>query len=274
MSFPGVLLPLALLLYLASTLAFIGHLITIDRGPLRWAYGALAGACGLHAAALGGRAAMFGYGAFAPVQEELSIIGCISVLLYLILAVRVQLTVVGALVAPMGFVFTLSAYLFESGHTAVPNELASLWLPAHVVPAFLGYAIFAVSSCLSIVYLAQESQLKGKRKGGWFRKLPSLEILDNLSFRFVTWGFAALTIALITGSFLARELWGALWSWEPVQIYSVLTWLLYAILLHARTVGWRGRRAAQLTIACFVVLALSFIGVNLFFPGKHGGSLG
>jgi ABC-type transport system involved in cytochrome c biogenesis permease subunit len=139
-----------------------------------------------------------------------------------------------------------------------------------VAPAFLGYAVFAVAFCLSITYLLQERQLKTKRKGDLFRRLPSLETLDELNHRFVTWGFALFTLGLITGSFLAKEMWGALWSWEPVQIWSMVTWLLYAVLLQARTVGWRGRKAARLTILCFVVLAASFLGVNLVFPGKHG----
>jgi cytochrome c-type biogenesis protein CcsB len=193
-----------------------------------------------------------------------------TVALYLLLAVRAHLTVVGALVAPLGFLLTLSAYIFESGNPALPRHLESVWLPAHIAPAFLGYAVFAVAFCLSVTYLLQERQLKRKRKGGLFRRLPSLETLDNLNYRFVTWGFALFTIGILTGSFLAREIWGALWSWEPVQIWSAVTWLLYAVLLHARTVGWRGRKAARLTILCFAVLAASFLGVNLLFPGKHG----
>src|SRR4029079_8329753 len=118
--------------------------------------------------------------------------------------------------------------------------------------------------------LLQERQLKSKRKGDLFRRLPSLETLDDLNHRFVTWGFALFTVGLITGSFLAREMWGALWSWEPVQVWSIITWLLYRVLVQARTVGWRGRKAAQLTILCFLVLTVSFFSFNLLFPGKHG----
>jgi ABC-type transport system involved in cytochrome c biogenesis permease subunit len=73
---------------------------------------------------------------------------------------------------------------------------------------------------------------------------------------------------------LAKETWGAMWSWEPVQVWSAITWLLYALLLHARTVGWRGRKAAALTIIGFVVLVVSFLSVNLVFPGKHTGTFG
>ena len=178
---------------------------------------------------------------------------------------------VGALVAPIAFLFSLSAFIFEAGPHGIPPELHSVWLPAHVAPAFVGYAIFTVAFCLSVTYLVQERQLKQRRKGDLFRRLPSLETLDNLNFRFVTWGFALFTIGLITGSLLAKETWGALWSWEPVQVWSLITWLLYAALVQARSVGWRGRRAALLTVFAFALLLLSFLGVNLVFPGKHGG---
>lgn len=268
------LLGSALALYLLSTVAFLAYVILL-RPPLRRvAHALLAAAFVAHTGALAIRAVHLGYEAIAPFQEELSFISCFMVGLYLVLAARRPLTVVGALVTPLAFLFALSAYLFESGKQAPTPALQSLWLPAHVVPAFAGYAVFAVAFCLSLTYLLQEKQLKAKRRDGWFRHLPSLETLDNLNFRFVSWGFGLFTIGLITGSLLAREKWGELWSWEPVQVWSVITWLLYAMLLHARTVGWRGRKAATLTVVGFVVLVASFISVNLLTPGKHGGTFG
>src|SRR5215468_9819458 len=268
------LLAFALTLYLLTTATFIGHLVTAHETLRRSAHVLLACAFGMHAAALMIRAFGLGYEVITPFQEELSFIACIMVGLYILLAVRTNLTVVGALVTPLAFLFSLSAYLFESGAPPLPPNLQNVWLPAHVAPAFVGYAVFAVAFCLSLTYLVQEKQLKAKRKGTLFRRLPSLETLDNLNYRFVTWGFALLTIGLITGSLLARETWGALWSWEPVQVWSLVTWLLYATLLHARTVGWRGRKAATMTIVGFVILVASFLSVNLVFPGKHGGTFG
>ena len=183
------------------------------------------------------------------------------------------MTVVGALVTPLAFLFSLSAHAFGKTEPLLPHQLQNLWLPAHVAPAVLGYAVFAIAFCLSLIYLLQERQLKSKRKGDLFRRLPSLETLDDLNYRFVTWGFALFTIGLITGSLLAKQAWGELWSWEPVQVLSLITWLLYAALLHGRTVGWRGRKAATFTILGFLLL-VSFLSVNLVFPGKHGGTFG
>ena len=95
------------------------------------------------------------------------------------------------------------------------------------------------------------------------RRLPSLESLDESNSRFVTWGFAFFTFGMMTGSVLAKISWGSFLKAEPVQILSILTWLLYAVQIHARSSGWRGRRAALLTIAGFVLLAASFVGITV-----------
>ncbi len=270
----SLLLAIALGLYFLATVSFVAHVISAHDSLRRAAHALLGCAFGMHAASLSVRAVSLGYEAIAPFQEELSFIAWVMVGLYLLIAVRTSLTIVGALVTPLAFLLSLSAYAFETGNPGLPPRLRNLWLPAHVAPEFVGYAVFTVAFCLSLTYLLQERQLKSKRKGNWFRRLPSLETLDELNYRFVTLGFALFTIGLITGSFLAKEAWGALWSWEPVQVWSLVSWLLYAVLLHARSVGWRGPKAARLTILCFVVLAASFLGVNLVFPGKHGGTFG
>ena len=269
-----VSLAVALALYFLSTASFIVHVITGQASTRRVAIVFLACAFAVHVASLGMRAFLLGYESIATFQQELSFIACVMAGLYLLIAARANLTVVGALVTPLAFLFTLSAFAFSAPTPALPERLQNVWLPAHVAPAFLGYAIFAVAFCLSLIYLLQEKQLKAKRKGDLFRRLPSLETLDDLNHRLVTWGFALFSIGIITGSVLAKETWGAMWSWEPVQVWSAVTWLLYALLLHARTVGWRGRKAAALTIVGFVVLVVSFVSVNLVFPGKHTGTFG
>lgn len=268
------ILAAALALYLLATLTFGIHVVSARLALRQVALGLTAGGFAMHLAALAVRATTLGYASLFPFQEGLSLIACIMVGLFLAISLRADFTIVGALVAPIAFLFSLSAYAFETGPHGIPPALQSVWLPAHVAPAFVGYAIFSVAFCLSLTYLVQERQLKVRRTGDLFRRLPSLETLDNLNHRFITWGFALFTIGLITGSLLAMETWGEFWSWEPVQVWSVITWLLYAALVQTRAVGWRGRRAATLTIAAFAVLILSFLSINLVFPGRHGGTFG
>lgn len=267
-------LTLSLWAYLAATASFVAYLMVVRDTPRHLALAALGAAFALHTVALAARVLSVGMGAVISFHDQLSVLGWLTVGAYLGLQVRYQLAVLGALVCPLTFLVTLSAYMLHAGVQTLPPDLKSTWLLMHIGPSILGYATFAVACCISLAYLLQERQLKGKRRGGVIRRLPSLETLDDLNFRFVAWGFALFTVGIVTGSMLAKMRWGELWSWQPIQVLSVLAWLLYATLLHTRLVGWQGRKAATLTIAGFALLALSFLGVNLVFPGRHSGLFG
>ena len=146
------------------------------------------------------------------------------------------------------------------------------WLPLHVTLALLGNAFFALAFAVSVVYLLLRRQLKNKRMTGLSRSLPALETLDRLNKIFLVWGFPFTTLGILTGSVWAHAQWGTYWSWEPRQITSALTWLLYGILLHGRlTAGWRGRKAAVWTIAGFMIVLAYFLWGDAFFLSRHGG---
>ena len=261
----------SLALDLVAAVGFLSHLLVARDMPRRLALGALWIAFGLATIGLTLRAAALGNAMLDSFHDQLSLLAWLIVGVYLGVQTRYHLAVLGALVSPLAFLLTLSSYLVFSGAQKLPDQLQTAWLPAHVAPAFLGYAIFAVASCVSLVYLLQERQVKAKRRGV-FRHLPSLEALDDLNYRCVAWGFALFTVGIVTGSLLAKAMWGTFWSWEPVQILSVLAWLLYAVLLQTRSVGWRGRRAATLTIVGFALLIVSFLSLNLGLP--HGRAFG
>src|SRR5207302_578781 len=130
------------------------------------------------------------------------------------------------------------------------------WLPIHVTLAFLGYSMFVLAAAVSLIYLASESRLKAKRpiRPGT-TDLPSLEKLDRINYRLLGWGFLMLSLAIVSGAIWADATWGHFWSWEPKESWSLLIWILYAALLESRVAaGWRGRRAAALTIVVFSFL--------------------
>jgi cytochrome c-type biogenesis protein CcsB len=162
------------------------------------------------------------------------------------------------------------------GRLVIPDSLRSAWLPVHVTLAFLGDALFVVAAGVSLAYLVYESRLKAKRPMTPVgQTMPSLEKLDRINYRLLEWGFVMLSLAIVSGALWAEATWGHFWSWEPQESWSLITWLLYAGLLESRiAAGWRGRRAAALTLAVFTVLLGSFLSVSLLFPGKHGGSFG
>jgi cytochrome c-type biogenesis protein CcsB len=96
---------------------------------------------------------------------------------------------------------------------------------------------------------------------------PGIKILDDVSYKTVMVGFPLLTIGIVTGAAWANYAWGTYWSWDPKETWSLITWLLYAALLHGRlTVGWRGRRAAVWAILGFASVLFTFLGVNYILP--------
>lgn len=159
---------------------------------------------------------------------------------------------------------------FQYTITSLPPILNSIWLPVHVFFAFLGNGIFAISFCVSILYLIQLKQVKSKKITEGFFKMPSLETLDALNYKCLTIGFPLLTLGIITGSLWASSAWGSYWSWDPKEVWSLVTWFLYAALLHGRlNSGWRGKRGAIFSIIAFLVVLFTFIGVNTLIPGLH-----
>ncbi len=230
-----------------------------------------------HALDLTARGLQAGNIPVANFAQALSFLAWLTALAGLLMIVRLRLAVIGAFVAPAVTLALGAASLTTSdGRVVLPATLRSVWLPIHVTLAILGYAMFVLAASVSIVYLAYESKLKSKRALGPANEgAPSLEKLDRINYRLLGWGFIMLSLAIVSGAIWADATWGHFWSWEPKESWSLAIWVLYAALLESRlTIGWRGRRAAALTLVVFSLLVGSFVGVNLIFPGKHGGNFG
>jgi cytochrome c-type biogenesis protein CcsB len=271
----AIALTLALVLYLVATIAGGLHL-ALEKTAIRVVtLVALAGAFLLHAAAIGLRSMAVGNIAVTSFAEQLSFFAWLLVGIYLLAQTRYRLAVLEAVISPIAFIGALGSLVDHGAVRDLPPGFKSPWLPVHVTFVFLGNAVFGLAFFVSLIYLVEERQLKSRRIGSFARRLPSLETLDKINFRFLTWGFVCLTLGMLSGVLWAELSWGRLWSWDPLTFWTTVIWILYAVLLHGRvTVGWGGRRAATLTIVGFGVLFVSFIGVNMLSPGRHAGSFG
>jgi cytochrome c-type biogenesis protein CcsB len=269
-----VLLSIALVAYLLAAVAFGLFFLVLERVPRALGPLLLLAAFLAHGASIAARSLAGGYVAVTTDYEALSFFAWLIVGVYLIVQRRYHLPAVGAVVAPLAFLVTVGAFAFYSGVRDLPPNLRSTWLPVHVALAFLGNAVLALAFCISLVYLFHERQLKEKRVGRLMRRLPSLETLDQLNYRALVWGFPLLTLGILSGALWSKHSWGRFWSWDEREVFSLILWLLYAGLLQARlVVGWRGRRAATVTIIGFAVVLMSFVFGHVLFPGsKHGGS--
>ncbi len=267
----------ALLCYALSACAFGLNSIMKRSRRLGAAVLLLGGGATLQALDLAVRGLAAGNIPVTNFTQSLSFLAWLTALVGLVFIVRLRISAIGAFLAPVVTVVAGASYLMtDTGHFVLPEPLRSVWLPIHVTLAFLGYALFVIAASVSIVYLVQESRLKSKRPmSAPGEAVPSLEKLDRINYRLLLCGFALLSLAILSGAIWAEATWGRFWTWEPKESWALVLWILYASLLQSRlTVGWRGRRAAALTIAVFGVLVGSYLGVNLIAPGKHGGGFG
>jgi cytochrome c-type biogenesis protein CcsB len=273
----GLWLIPALICYLAATVGFIVDRTSGAARQGKQATMALALGVGLQTAALATSGLRAGNIPVTDFAQSLCFLSWLTALAGLLLIVHFRIAVIGSFVAPAVFVATAVAALTLRGKQLhIPAALRSAWLPVHVTLAFVGFAFFLLAAAVSVLYLIYERRLKAKRPlAPTDERAPSLEKLDRINYRLLSWGFLMLTLAIITGAIWADATWGHFWSWEPQESWSFVVWLMYAALLESRlTVGWRGRRVAALTIVVLTLLIGSFVGVSLLNPGKHGGSFG
>lgn len=203
-------------------------------------------------------------------HEATSFLSWCIVVLFLFHEYRYRLGLLSSFIMPIVFVLMLSSSVFPREIKELSPVLKSYWFGIHVTLAFLGDAAFAMACGIGIMYLVQERYIKSKHLGGLFLKLPNLQVLDEVNYHLITLGFPLLTLAIITGVIWANTAWGTYWRWDPKEVWSLITWLIYALVLHLRlTVGWRGKKAAMLSIAGFLVILFAFFGVTLLLKGIH-----
>jgi cytochrome c-type biogenesis protein CcsB len=259
-----------LVLYLISTFCYMGALIGKRSRLERWGYYALLLGFGLHVLALILRYVVAGYTPVINLHESLSFLALCVAGFFIFLKRTYRVGMLGSVFLPLLTIMIISTLATPADVKPLPPVLRSYWLPVHTAFAFIGDAIFFAGFLVSIVYLVAERRVKKKRMGDISGRLPSLETLDRINYKCMSYGFPFLTLGIITGSLWAELAWGSYWNWDPKETWSLITWIVYAILIHNRlAMGWRGRRTAYLMILGFMSVLITFIGVSLFMGGLH-----
>ena len=265
-----LLFGLALILILFSTGGFIVFIIKQQRPIFRWSYRLLLAGFVFHTLFLGHQYYALGMAPVLGLKSALSFFSWTIIGAYLILQLRFRLMVLGSFVAPLAAFLMIISSSIPGTEVVVRPIFRSMWFTAHVGTIFMGNGMFAVAFVAAIMYLIQERQIKKKRFGTFYSRLPSLQTLDSVNYYSLMYGFPLLTIGMITGSVYAQYALGSYWQWDPKEVWSLITWLFYAALLHERlAVGWRGRRASIMSIICFLILIFTFIGASLWLSDYH-----
>lgn len=211
-----------------------------------------------------------GHAPLSNMYESLVFFSWTIAVIYLVIERTYKKRIIGVFVLPLVFLSmayaSLSPNVNDQIQPLVP-ALKSNWLIAHVMTCFLGYAAFAIAFGISLMYLLRRRDENGKSY--LLSHFPEPEFLDNLTHQMVTFGFLFLSVGIITGAVWANSAWGSYWTWDPKETWSLITWFIYATLLHARMMrGWHGKRIAYISIIGFLAVLFTYFGVNLL-PGLH-----
>jgi cytochrome c-type biogenesis protein CcsB len=232
--------------------------------------------------------------------EFSSMVSLAAVTVFLVLLTRQPVRFLGAFVmAPVVLYLGLAGTVLYADAGPLVPALNSYWIKIHVVAAITATGAFMVSGVTTALYLVKERWERrtpgGKdlralslgpgaaaavevgteptapvRQRGFVAWLPPAESLDRLTYRVIAFAFPVWTFAIIAGAIWAEGAWSRYWGWDPKETWSFITWLAYAAYLHARaTAGWRGRRAAMLSLIGFGCLMVDYYLVNTVITGLH-----
>jgi cytochrome c-type biogenesis protein CcsB len=240
------------------------------RGGKLFTVGLVAAAAGLvpHVASIGVRWTA-GTTPFISISESISLGMGVSVLLLLaVQAATPKVRPLGVLVMPVAFVMMgWAASLRTDPSEQLVPALQSGWLWIHIIGASTGFAAVFIAAALGLLYLLREG-----RSGGVADRLPPPEALDSLGYRFVVGGFTLYGVMIVSGAFWADQVKGTFWNWDPVEVWSLISWLIYGIYLHLRiTFGWRGRRLAVYSLVALALMIVSYWGIPFGMETFHSG---
>jgi len=203
---------------------------------------------------------------------EFSISGALTfALAYLLIGRKYDLRWLGLPIALLLLIIlgTAVTLLYRPSAPLVP-ALQSIWLVIHVAAAVTSGGIFLLSNAVASTYLWLDRVERKGERSDFAKRFPSLEVLDQLSYRMVALVFPLWTFAIIAGAIWAEAAWGRYWGWDPKETWSFITWILYAAYLHARvTAGWKGRKAAWLSLIAGSSYLFNYVYINVWGTGRH-----
>lgn len=190
---------------------------------------------------------------------------------YLVLVWRTGARWLGLPVALLAAIGTgLAVTVFYVAVAPLVPALHSVWFVIHIVAAAIAGAAFNLGGLLSVLFLVRQRAEQRGTVGGYLARIPTARRLDLYAYRFHAFAFPLWTFTVAAGAIWAEYAWGRYWGWDPKETWALVTWVVYACYLHARsTAGWRGTRAAVIALIGLASFWFNFVGINLLVSGLH-----
>ena len=207
------------------------------------------------------RSSQTGHGPYTSSFEVALFLAWLMVMVFFLTEWKYKIKNLGTFIIPIVFVILLfSAFLSKDVILVYESSEMRFWLTMHRTLSILGYAAFSIAFASGIMYLIQEHQVKTKKLGIMYFRMPSLEVLDDLNFKVIMIGFPLFTLGFMTGSISNMQLNQSFFSWDLNRTLPlVATWLIYSLVFFGRImVGLRGKKAAQGSILGFVTVIWTY----------------
>lgn len=266
----AVFLWAAVWLYGMSFLSFLyGMVFKRDRWMGRGWHLALLGFAS-HTASMGVRWGITGHPPVMKVYEN-SILGSWFLLLTFVIirSWHKKIEAIGIAIMPLALLTIGNGVMSDPFHQSLSPPYQSNWMWLHAIFAWAAYGAFLVAAGLGIIYLLKERANAPSTETSFYDRLPDLRVLNDLMLKLLIFGFISLTVEVGAGAIWAYGLWGRYWGWDPIETWSLITWLIYGIDIHLGvTLGWKGKRMAWLAILSLISLFITFGGIG-YFKGVH-----
>jgi cytochrome c-type biogenesis protein CcsB len=261
-------------LYILSSIIYIYCLIFNKEERISYGFNSALAGLLFHSASIASRWIETGHGPYLSMYEVLSQAAWISVAIFLLVQSKYErIKMAGFVVMPVSFLLMGIGATNSRDFQTIPASLYSYWLIPHAGFATLAFGSILIAVGIAALYILKErfENIKQDSKAdSFYKRLPTLKVMDELMYRFVGLALIFLTIMIGTGGIWANQTWGRYWAWDPIETWSLISWLMYAICLHLRVnVGWTGKRFAWFIIFSIFVLAFSLFGVGVVYTGLH-----
>jgi len=192
--------------------------------------------------------------------------------IYLILLRQLKTQAFALILTPVLILFLIPSFFPFRPNLSSLIYFNDTYFLLHILSAFFSYASFALSFIAAVLYLMLDTALKKKTAGPFYRNLLSLEDLEHFIFKTISWGLILLAIGILSGAFWARSAFGTFILQEPKTLSSLLTWLVYLVIIYSHGVRKiKGRRMVRMSLWAFVLVLITFLGTSLVQTGFHVG---
>jgi cytochrome c-type biogenesis protein CcsB len=262
----------AVTLYVAAAALAVFSLVLEKERLQAWVVWVSLGAVAVHAAAITLRWIDVGHGPYISQHEAMSSNAFVVITIWLITQVRwPKLRSVGPYVLAAAVIALGVAALSPRAAQDLPLTFQSYWLLIHIGFAKLANGSLLVGAACAALFLYEDRRMRLGKTGQFIeRALPDADWLDESSYRFTALGFIFLALMIGAGAIWANKSWGRYWGWDPIETWSLVTWIVYGVYLHLRrTFGWTGRRGAYLLLACLLLAIFSFFLIGVVATALH-----